>query len=98
MMQHGYPVSVADCRNAMGYEDGGAPLHDFTKVIEDFLFRIGVNAGQRVVQYKDTRITHDSPRNRGALFLPARERNAALADKGLILLWKGLNVRGDAGS
>ena len=51
---------------------------------QDPFFGEGVDTGKRVVEDQDTRVAQDGAGNRRALLLAASERDAALADHGLI--------------
>ena len=49
---------------------------------QNLLFGVGVHRRQRIVQDQDPRVDRHGARQRGALLLPARQRDAALADHG----------------
>src|SRR5215207_4803744 len=92
VVQHTYQVSILDGRHAMGNDQGGAILPHIAEVVKDPLFGVGVDGGKRVVKDQDPRIAHDGAGDRRALFLSARQRDAALADKLFVLVWKFTHV------
>src|SRR5215467_1442568 len=71
-------VRVANRRNAMRDEDGRAAFHHVAQVIENFVFGLCIDAGKRIIQNQDARIADEGARDRSALFLSARECDAAL--------------------
>ena len=66
-------------------------------MIEDLVFRLRVDAGERVIQDQYSRIADEGPGDCGALFLPARERNAAFADHRFVALGEGFDIDGNVG-
>src|ERR1700685_422028 len=96
-VQHGDAIGVADGRNAMRNEDRGAPLHYVAQVVEDFIFRVSIDAGERIVEDEDSWIANQGAGDGGALLLPAGKRNSAFPHKRLIALGKAFNVGGDVG-
>ena len=72
-VQHGDAVGIAHRGDAMRDENCGAALHDFAQVIQNFVFGVSVDAGERVIQNQDARIANQSASDRGALLLSARE-------------------------
>ena len=69
LVEDGYGVGVADGGDAVRDEDGSASLHDFAKVVEDFVFGMGVNAGESVVENEDSRAAEQGASYGGALLL-----------------------------
>ena len=66
VVQHGDLVGVAHGGDAMRNEDGGASAHDVAQVVEDFFFRVRVDAGERVVEHQDARVAHQRAQSRCA--------------------------------
>ena len=60
--------------------------HDAAQPRQDLLLRIGIHRRQRIVQDQDPRIDHQRARQRGPLLLAAGQRDAALADGGVVAL------------
>src|SRR5579862_2872825 len=97
VVKYGDAVGVAYGGDAMRNEDRGAALHHFAEVVENFIFSVGVDAGECVVEDENPGIPNQRAGNGGALFLSARESNAAFADHGLIALRKTLDIGGYIG-
>src|SRR5437868_9766566 len=81
----------------MGDEDSGASAHDLPEMVEDLVFGVGVDAGEGVVEDEDTRAAEQGAGDGGALLLPSRERDAALADGSVIAFGEAFDVLGDVG-
>src|SRR5690349_598865 len=73
-------------------KDRRSPAHDLAEVSEDAFFSVGVYAGKRVIENKNSRITDDCSGDSCALLLSAREREASLADNRSVLLGKSLDI------
>src|SRR5208337_2526690 len=84
LVEDGDGVGVADGGNAMGDEDGGASAHDFAEMVEDFIFGVGVDAGEGVVEDENAGAAEQGAGNGGALLLASGERYAAFADGGVV--------------
>jgi len=97
-VQHGNAVSVTDSRDAVGDEDGGASAHDFAQVVEDFVFRVGVDAGESVVEDEDAGAAQEGAGNGGALFLASGERDAAFAYGSAVAFGEAFDILRDVGS
>ena len=97
LVEDGYGVGVADGGNAVGDEDGSAPLHDFAEVVEDLVFGVGVNAGESVVENEDSRAAEQGAGYGGALLLASGESDAALAYGGFVAFGKTFDVVGYVG-
>ena len=69
LVEHGNPVGVPDGRDAVGNENSGAPLHQFAEMVEDLVFRVGVDAGERVIEDEDARAAQNGSGNGRALLL-----------------------------
>src|ERR1700693_5832883 len=96
-VQHGDLVSIAYSGHAMRDENRGAVLHDFAKMVEDFIFGVSIHARQRVVQNQDAGVSDDCPSDSRPLLLSARERYAAFSNHGEIALGKLFDVGGNIG-
>src|SRR5579871_5923088 len=79
-MQDGDAVRIAHGGDAMRDKDGGAAVHDVAQVIENFVFRVGIDAGEGVVENQNFGIADQGAGNGGALLLASGEGDAALAD------------------
>ena len=97
LVQDGDGVGVADGGNAVGDEDGGASAHDFAQVVEDFVFGVGVDAGEGVVENQNARAAQQGAGDGRALLLASGERDAALADRGVVAFGEAFDVVGDVG-
>src|ERR1700722_6276167 len=73
-------------------ENRSASAHDVPQVIENFVFGMGIDAGERVVENQNLRIADQSTRNRRALFLAAGERDAAFSYHRVVAFGKALDV------
>ena len=60
--------------------------HHAAQPRQDLLFGVGVHRRQRIVQDQDARVEHHRAGERRALLLPARQRDAALADERVVAL------------
>ena len=96
-VQDGDAVGVADGGDAVGNEDGGAAAHYVAQVVEDFVFGVGVDAGEGVVEDEDFGIANEGAGDGGALLLAAGEGDAAFADHGVVAFGEGFDVGGDVG-
>src|ERR1700733_10245713 len=70
-------------RYTMSDQYGCALGHDGLQMVENALFRNGIDTGERVVENKDSRVSKDRAGDRNALLLAAREHDSTLADHGL---------------
>src|SRR3954471_5168226 len=73
-------VRVANGGDAMRDDDRGALPHDPAQPRQDLLLRVRIHGRERIVEDQHPRIDHQGPRERRALLLAARERDATLAD------------------
>src|SRR5206468_1861377 len=69
-------------------QDGRALAEEAAQLVEDRALGLGVDARERVVEDEHPRRCGEHARERDALLLPARERDAALADDRLEALGK----------
>ena len=66
--------------------------HHAAKARQNLFLGIGIHRRQRVVENQDRGIDDDRPGQRRALFLAARQRDAALPHHGLVAFGKIGNV------
>ena len=97
LVEDGDQVGVADGGNAVGDEDGGASAHDFAEVVEDFVFGVGVDAGEGVVEDEDAWAAEQGAGDGGALLLASGEGDAAFADRRVVAFGEAFDVLGDVG-
>ena len=90
-------VGVADGRDAVRDDKRCAARADVAEVVEDFFFGVRVDGRKRIVEYQDSRVTHDCSSDGGSLLLSARERDAAFADELFVLAGKSGYVVREAG-
>src|SRR5208283_564862 len=72
LVQHRNAVGLAHGGDAVRNKDGSAALHHLSQMIQDFVFGVGVDAGERVIQNKDARVANEGACDGGALLLSAR--------------------------
>jgi hypothetical protein len=84
LLQHQNQVSVHHALNAMGDDEGGAAFHQRAQRLANLCFRLEVDRRCGVVQDQDARILEQRAGNGDALLLPARKRDAALADQRVV--------------
>src|ERR1700688_1207002 len=96
-MEDGDAIGVADGRNAVGDEDGGASAHDLPEMVENFVFGVGVDAGEGVVEDKDAGAAEKGAGDGGALLLASGESDAAFADGGVVAFGETFDVLRDVG-
>ena len=73
-------VGVADGREAVRDDDGGAPFRETFQGLLDAAFSLAIKRRCRFVEQHDRRITEQRARDRDALTLAARQADAQLAD------------------
>ena len=83
VVQHEDLIRVAHGRDAVRHDDRRPLAHDAAQPGQDLLLGVGVHRRERVVQDQDRRIDHHRARERRALLLPARQRDAALPHRRL---------------
>src|SRR3954469_14089455 len=66
-------------------------------MIEDLVFRLRVDAGERVIEDQYPRIADEGAGDCGALFLSARQRDAAFAYHRFVALGKAFDIDGNVG-
>ena len=77
-------VGQAQRRAAVGDEDRRAALHDLAQRGVDLLLGRGVDRRGGVVEDEDARVGEEGPGQGDALALAARQREAPLADDGVV--------------
>src|SRR5579862_7505674 len=97
-VQHCDAVGIADGGDAVRDEDGGAAAHHVAQMVENLVFGVSVDAGERVVEDEDLGIANKGAGNGGALLLSAGEGDAAFAHHGVVAFGKALDVGCDVGS
>src|SRR5438874_656561 len=90
-------VGVLHRGRAVRNQNRRAAAHDAAQAGENFFLSLCVHAGERVVQDQNARIAHNGPGNRSALFLSARESDAALSNGRVVPGGKVLYVPMKAG-
>src|ERR1700686_4524850 len=94
-MQYGDAVGIAHGGDAVRDENGRAAAHDVAQMIENLVFGVSVDAGERVVEDENLGIADESAGNGGALLLPAGKRDATFSDHGVVAFGEGLDVGRD---
>ena len=85
------------CGNAVCDQDCCFPFTIVPEIMQDMLFRIGVDSGKGVIKDQDRRIFHQGAGDGAALFLTAGKRNATFADDRIIVVRKICNIIVNAG-
>ncbi len=97
-IQHKDLVGIRQRRQAMRDDDRCGPAAPFAKRFKYFCFRPGVHGAERVVENEDSRIFEQRPGEGNALALPPGQRDATLADHGVVavleLEHRVVNARG----
>ena len=91
LLEHDDPTGELERRAAVGDQQRRAPGHVLAQSVVDRLLDRRVHGAGGVVEDQDRRVREDCARERDPLPLPAREREAALADHGLVSLWQLLD-------
>ena len=84
VVDHDDAVGEPQGRAAVGDEDRGAVGHERAQRVVDGLLGRGVDGRGGVVEHEDARVGDDGPGQGDALALAARQREAALADDGVV--------------
>jgi hypothetical protein len=82
------PIRVAHGGDPVRHDDRRPLAHDGAQPRQDFLFGVGVDRRQRIVQDQDARVDDDGARERRPLLLTARQGNPTLADHRVVALRK----------
>ncbi len=86
-------IRGAHGRDAMRHDDRRSLAHHRGQSREDLLFRVRIHGRERIVQDQDLRVDRQRARDGGTLLLPAGERDAALADHGVVSFRKIAEIR-----
>src|SRR5215469_7950970 len=97
VMKDGDTVGIPNSRYAVRDEYGRAALHDFTEVVQDAVFRVGVDTGESVVQDQNPRIAYQGTSDCRPLLLAARQRKTPFANDRVVALGEALDIARDAG-
>src|SRR5437588_7474397 len=68
-MKHGDAIGIAYSRYAVRNKNRGAALHHVAQMVENLVFSLGVNTGERIVQHENPRIADERACNGRALLL-----------------------------
>src|SRR5713101_4292816 len=90
-------AGILDGRDAVRDDHGGAALHDAAETAKNFLFGIGVHAGEGIVEDEDARITGHGAGDGGALALASGESDAAFAHQSLVAGGEVFHVAAEPG-
>ena len=80
IVEHENLVGVLDRGDAVRDDDARSLAHHAAEAAKYFSLGVGIHRREGVVEDEDPRILGHGARDRGALLLPAREGDAALAD------------------
>ena len=95
VLHHDHAVGERDRRQAVGDHERRAALHHLAQRALDLALGGGVDARGRVVEDQHARVGDDRARDRDALALAARQRQAALADERVVAVGQALDERVD---
>ena len=84
VVEHDDEVGVTDRRDPVRHDQARAAAAHLAEAMKNLVFRIGVDGGERVVEDQHAGIGHQCACQGGALFLPARQRDAALAHQRVV--------------
>ena len=90
-------VAPADGREAVGYDECGASLHEEVEAVLDHGLGLGVEGAGGLVEDEDAGVGQDGAGDGKALALAAGELDAALANDGFVLLGETLGKLINAG-
>ena len=85
-------VGVLDGGDAVRNQNCGAALHHGAEAGEDALFGLSVHSGKGIVEDEDARVANDGAGDGASLFLSAGERDAAFAERRVVLVGEFLDV------
>jgi hypothetical protein len=77
-------IRVAHRRYPMRDQERRASAHELFQFSQYFVFGLGIDAREGVVENQDRRIFNDRAGQRGALLLSSRQAHAALPDHGVV--------------
>ena len=81
-------LHVADCAEAVGYDEHRAVVHKFVYRLLDKRFAVDIEGGSGFVQDNQRRIFQEYARDCNALLLSARKSVTALANAGVVAVFK----------
>ena len=90
-------IGAADGREAVGNDEGRAPLHQLTEPGLDHGFGLGVERTGGLIENENARLGQQSAGDREPLALAAGELDAALADDGVVGIREALGKLVHAG-
>src|SRR5450755_2177957 len=96
-VKDGDAVGVADGGDAVGDKDSRASAHDFPQMVEDFVFGLGVDAGESIVEDQNAGTAEQRAGDGGALLLASGESDAAFAYGGVVAFREIFDVLVDIG-
>ncbi len=97
VVQDGNLISIAHGGNTVRDKNCGAALHYFPQMVQNFVFGMRVDAGERIIENQDARVADQSSRNSGTLLLATGKRDAALTNHGGVAFRKTFDVGGNVG-
>src|SRR5439155_17244156 len=68
-IENGNAVGIAHGGDTVGNENCRSSLHDFTQMVQDLVFSMGIHAGKSIIKNQNSRIPNQSSRNCRALLL-----------------------------
>src|SRR5579863_422419 len=93
VMEYDNLVRVANGRDTMRDEERRTVLHHAAQTAQDLFLGLRINARERVIEDQDARVADHGARNRRALLLAARKRQAALAHQRVKAFGELANLR-----
>src|SRR5690606_14012368 len=76
----------------MAYNEGSLVLGFFFQLVQDLLFRFGIDSGKTIVKEVDLRVLEEGACNGNPLFLSPAQGDAPFAQNSFILLVKAHNI------
>ena len=95
-VQHDDPIGELGRAQPVSHQEHRTSLGESAQVPDDLLLLRRVHRGERVVEHEDRRAADERPRQRHALALTARERQAALADHRVEAREERVRLAGDS--
>ena len=92
-VEHGHAVGQGEGGSAVGDEQRGAALRQHAQRLVDGRLGGGVDRGGGVVEHEDPRVGEHRAGQGDALALPARQREPALADEGVVAVGELVDER-----
>src|SRR5215510_237438 len=82
----------------MRNDQARASTHDAAKLTKNLFLGISVNGRERVIENKNSWLTHDCPSNRCSLFLSTRKSDASFPDKRVVTIRESFDVLSKSGN